>query len=95
MVIKRIENFDSSIASKSLFGLLLKKGEKNRLYDMCIKYGIEITYPNLFADDTHYYLWGIRENSIGLIGTVIMNYLQDNGTIFQSLDELEDYLKGE
>lgn len=96
MSINRIEKFDSSISSKSLFGLLLKKGEKNRLYDICVKYGIEITYPKLFADDTHYYLWGIRENSIGLIGTVIMNYLSEsNGTIFQSLDELEDYLKGE
>ena len=96
MSIKKLEDFESNVVSKSLCGLYLKKGEKSKLYNLCIKYGIPITYPSLFVDDTHYYLWGIRENSIGLIGTVIMNFLSEsNGTIFQSLDELEDYLKGE
>lgn len=91
-----IERLEASVVSKSLCGLYLKKGEKSRLYDICIKYGIPITYPKLFADDTHYYLWGVRKTSIGLIGTVIMNSIeQNNGTIFHSLDELEEYLKGE
>ena len=52
--------------------LVLKEGEKGRLYEICIKYGIPITYPSLFEDDTHYYLWGISKNGIGLIGTIIM-----------------------
>ena len=96
MSIKRLEQYEASVVSKSLCGLFLKKGEKGKLYDICIKYGIPITYPCLFENDTHYYLWGVSKTGIGLIGTVIMNYLsQNNGTIFQSLDELEDYLKGE
>ena len=96
MSIERLERLEASVVSKSLCGLYLKKGEKSRLYDICIKYGIPITYTKLFADDTHYYLWGVRKTSIGLIGTVIMNSIeQNNGTIFHSLDELEKYLKGE
>ena len=96
MSIERLERLEASVVSKTLCGLYLKKGEKSRLYDICIKYGIPITYPKLFADDTHYYLWGVRKTSIGLIGTVIMNSIeQNNGTIFHSLDELEEYLKGE
>lgn len=93
---ERLERLEASVVSKTLCGLYLKKGEKSRLYDICIKYGIPITYPKLFADDTHYYLWGVRKTSIGLIGTVIMNSIeQNNGTILHSLDELEEYLKGE
>lgn len=80
-----------------LCGLYLKKGEKNRLYEICIKYGVPITYPSLFTDDNHYYLWGIKKDkSIGLISTVIMNCLsENNGTIFYTLEELEGYLIGE
>ena len=81
---------------EKLCGLFLNKGEKNRLYEICIKYKILIRYPNLFLDNTHYYLWGIRKTGIGLIGTVIMNYLKDNnGTVFYSLNELEEYLEKE
>lgn len=81
---------------EKLCGLFLNKGEKNRLYEICIKYKIPIRYPNLFLDNTHYYLWGIRKTGIGLIGTVIMNYLKDNnGTVFYSLNELEKYLEKE
>lgn len=94
MSLKKLEEFDARIQSKSLYGLVLKKGEKRRLYEICVNYNIPITYTNLFDDDTHYTLWGIGEKGIGLIGTVIMNYLsENNGIIFQSLDELEDYLK--
>ena len=92
----KLEEFKTKDVSKSLYGLFLKKGEKSKLYDICIKYNIPIRYPNLFIDDTHYYLWGISENGIGLIGTIIMNHLSySNGTIFNSLDELEQYLKGQ
>lgn len=81
---------------EKLCGLFLNKGEKNRLYEICIKYKIPIRYPNLFLDNIHYYLWGIRKTGIGLIGTVIMNYLKDNnGTVFYSLNELEKYLEKE
>ncbi|MBQ2891832.1 MAG: hypothetical protein IJE45_02950 [Bacilli bacterium] len=48
----------------------------------------------MFKNDNYYYLWGISKNGIGLIGTVIMNYLStNNGMVFNSLDELEEYLK--
>ncbi len=79
-----------------LWGLFLKKGEKRRLYEICIKYNIPISYPRLFEDDTHYYFWGIRKRGVGLISIVIMNYLNDNnGTVFHSIEELEDYLEKE
>ncbi len=82
---------------EGLCGLFLKEGEKPRLYEICIKYNVPITYPRLFADDNHYYLWGIKKGkSIGLISTVIMNYLsENNGIILHTLEELEKYLKVE
>ena len=78
---------------ENLCGLFLKHGEKQRLYEICINHSIPIKYPNLFNTDTHYYFWGIRKEGVGLIGIVIMNYLNDNdGIVFHSLDELEEYL---
>ena len=70
MSMKKLEN---------LCGLFLKKGEKEKLYELCIRYDIPISYPKLLNDDNHYYLWGIRKTGVGLIGTIIMNYLNDNG----------------
>lgn len=78
---------------ENLCGLFLKQGEKQRLYEICINHNIPIKYPGLFNNDNHYYFWGIRREGIGLISIVIMNYLIDNdGTVFHSLDELEEYL---
>ena len=94
MSVEKLEKFEASKVEKSLCGLVLHEGEKGRLYDICVKYNIPITYPDLFSDDTHYYLWGISKKGIGLVGTIIMNYLSyNNGTIFHTLDELEEYLK--
>lgn len=91
----KFEELSKKKLEDELCGLVLKEGEKKRLYEICIKYGVPIKYPNLFIDDTHYYLWGIRKSGIGLVGTVIMHYLnENNGKIFNSLDELEEYLKG-
>lgn len=91
----KFEELSKKKLEDELCGLVLKEGEKKRLYDICIKYGIPIKYPNLFIDDTHYYLWGIRKSGIALVSTVIMHYLnENNGKIFNSLDELEEYLKG-
>lgn len=91
----KFEELSKKKLEDELCGLVLKEGEKKRLYEICIKYGVPIKYPNLFIDDTHYYLWGISKNGIGLVGTVIMHYLnENNGKIFNSLDELEEYLKG-
>lgn len=97
MSIKKLEQYEASVVAESICGLYFKKGEKQRLYEICIKYKVPITYPKLFVDETHYYLWGIKKDkSIGLLSTIIMNYLsENNGTIFQSLDELEKNLKGE
>ena len=93
MSIEKLKKYEASVVAKSLYGLYLEEGEKERLYELCITYGIPITYPRLFEDDNHYYLWGIRKDGIGLISTLIMNYLDKNGVIFQSLDELEESLK--
>lgn len=40
---------------ENLCGLFLSKGEKERVYNLCVKYNIPITYPRLFTDDNHYY----------------------------------------
>ena len=91
----KFEELSKKKLEDELCGLVLKEGEKKRLYEICIKYGVPIKYPNLFIDDTHYYLWGIRKSGIALVSTVIMHYLKENnGKIFDSLDELEEYLKG-
>ena len=95
MSVERLEKFEACKVAKLLCGLVLHEGEKGRLYYICVKYNIPITYPDLFSDDTHYYLWGIRKSGIALVSTVIMHYLnENNGKIFNSLDELEEYLKG-
>lgn len=96
MSIEKLKKYEASEVAKRMCGLVLTEGEKSKLYDICIKYNIPITYPSLFADDTHYNLWGISKNGIGLVGTIVMNGLKaNNGIIFESLDELEEYLKGE
>ena len=93
MSMKRFQELSEKRLEKELCGLVLKEGEKKLLYKLCVKYGVQISYPILFADDTHYYLWGISKKGIGLVGTVVMKYLsENNGTIFCSLDELEEYL---
>lgn len=93
-VFEKLKNHETRTVSKLLCGLCLKEGEKGKLYEICIKYGIPINYPSLFEDYKHYYLWGISTEVIELVGTIIMDYLsQSNEIIFHSLDELEEYLK--
>lgn len=95
MSTKKFEELSKKKPEEEIKGLVLKKGEKKILLDICIKYGVTITYPSLFTDDNHYPLWGISKNGIGLVGTIIMNHLEQNeGTIFHTLDEFEEYLKG-
>lgn len=90
----RVKTFNELKEMKiNLCGLVLRKGEKERLYNICTKYNVPIKHPRLFNDDNHYVLWGITDSGIGLISTVIMNYLEENGgVIFNCLDELEEYL---
>ena len=96
MLVDKLKEYEASVTSKILCGLYLKEGEKSRLYDICLKHEIPITYPSLFVDNKHYYLWGISKKGIGLIGTIIMRGLEENnGIIFQTLEQLEEYLKGE
>ena len=59
MSVKNLKQYEASVVTKSLKGLVLNEGEKSKLYDICIKYNVPITYPSLFEDYAHYYLWGI------------------------------------
>lgn len=93
MAMKKLEE-NSKKTIEKLCGLVLGKGEKRKLYELCIKYHIPISYPDLFMDNNDYYLWGISKDGVGLVGTIIMHHLKENnGKIFNSLDELEEYLK--
>lgn len=58
---------------------------------MCIKHQIPIFYPELFENENEYHLWGISQDGIGQIGTIIMQNLAKE-KIFHSLSELEDFL---
>ena len=93
MAMKKLEE-NSKKRIEKLCALVLGKGEKRKLYELCIKYGIPIIYPDLFMDNNDYYLWEISNDGIGLVGTIIMHHLkQNNGKIFHSLNELEEYLR--
>ena len=71
----------------------LEKEKRSDYYEICNKHGIPITYPRLFIDDNDYILWGISNNSVGLLGVVVMNHFLELGRkIFYSLDEIEEYL---
>lgn len=64
--LRQVKNKNSQ-AFKALCSLCLKKGEKRRLYEICIKNNNPITYPQLFLNEDNYYLWGISSAGIGLI----------------------------
>lgn len=77
-----------------LCGLVIGSNQKQQLKELCIRYNILLTYPELFDDEDEYCLWGISKNGVGLIGTVIMRHLcKSNKTIFHGLDELEQALQ--
>ena len=44
MQLKRLEELNVKNQTKTLIGLYLRKGEKEKLYNLCIKYNIPITY---------------------------------------------------
>lgn len=70
-------------------------GEENDLFEVCIKYGIPITYPQLFnKDEPHHYMWVFNKNGIGLIGTIIMlNLSKNKGKIFHGINEVKEFFK--
>ena len=43
MSVKNLKQYEASVVTKSLKGLVLKEGEKSKLYDICIKYNVPIT----------------------------------------------------
>ena len=52
-----------------LIGLVLNDGEKSRIKELCLKYGIPITFPTLFDDNINYHLWAFNKGGIGLAGS--------------------------
>jgi len=76
--------------SSPIVGLIIRKGEKQKLHKLCFAYNIPIPYPNLFENKKHYALWALSNEGIGLTGTVIMSHLD---TVLHGVDELEAYLQ--
>lgn len=61
--------------------------ERDQLKALCIKYNIPLTYPGLFEEENIQHLWGINNDGIGLVGTVIAsNAPKDH--IIRSIEEL-------
>ena len=76
------------------FGLVLNEGETQKLKELCERYKIPITYPELFDEEkSRQSLWAFDYQGIGLVGTQIMRYFsQNNIKIFHGIGELEEYL---
>ena len=77
-----------------LYGLLLNKGERDELYNLCVEFNIPILYPNLFSkDEPHHYLWGFNQDGIALLGTYIMRDLSKKNRVFHNIKEMKNFLK--
>jgi len=63
--------------------------ERDQLKALCIKHNIPLTYPELFEEENIQHLWGINNDGIGLVGTVIARYTPKDH-IIHSLEELEE-----
>lgn len=65
--------------------------ERDQLKALCIKHNIPLTYPELFEEENIQPLWGISNDGIGLVGTVIArNAPKDH--IIRSIEELDNIL---
>lgn len=56
-------------------GLVIKQGEKEKLWEVCKRYDIPIPYKHLFTDLKEYCLWVVSEDGIGLAGTIVLRHL--------------------
>jgi len=66
--------------------------ERDQLKALCIKHNIPLTYPELFEEENIQPLWGISNDGIGLVGTVIARYTPKDH-IIHSFEELEERIK--
>ena len=65
--------------------------ERDQLKALCIQHNIPLTYPELFEEENIQPLWGISNDGIGLVGTVIAsNAPKDH--IIRSIEELDNIL---
>lgn len=79
------------------YGLVLNDGETKRLKELCIKYNIPITFPDLFNENEPYHpMWAFSRDGIGLAGTAVMRCFHEKGIkIFHGVNELEKFLKSQ
>ena len=77
------------------YGLVLNEGETKKLKELCIKYNIPITYPDLFNEDEPFHpMWEFSRDGIGLTGTAVMRCFSEKGIkIIHGVDELEEFLE--
>lgn len=62
--------------------------ERDQLKALCIKHNIPLTYPELFEEENIQPLWGINNDGVGLVGTVIVRHTPKEN-IFHSIIDLE------
>ena len=77
------------------YGLVLNEKETKKLKELCTRYNIPITFPELFNEDEPYHpMWTFSRKGIGLAGTAVMRCFSEKGIkIFHGVDELEVFLK--
>lgn len=97
MVEKRIYMEKQNYFNGEMYALLLPENEsKFVLKEICDRFGIEFTYPELLDDDVHYYRWLISDQGIGLVGNIVLlnEFTNKKRTdkVFRSLTQLEDFL---
>lgn len=79
------------------YGLVLYEGERGKLLELCMKEGIEITFPELFDESKPMkYLWGFSVNGIGGLGTHVMRAFKKDGVkIIHGVDALTEFFTTE
>lgn len=60
---------------EEFYGITIENyAEQKELLGICKEFSIKIAYPKLESDKNFYPLWGVINDSIGLVGTIVMRH---------------------